>query len=212
MVEPKQEPQRKRSSMPAHVAPVYNETEALVGFLAQQQDAFRTVVHGLTDAQAGQASTVSTLTLGGLIKHVTGVQEHWLQIAKTAPAPLPPTGPDAYADHLDGFRFDVEAGLVPLLAAYDDVCDRVITAVATLDLATPVPIPDAPWNPQDIDSWSVRWVWFHLIEELSRHAGHADIIREGVDGAQLYELVAAVEGWPETDWLKPWKPAAVAAL
>ena len=94
------------------------------------------------------------------------------------------------------------------LAAFDDASARVVAAVHSTDLATPVPIPDAPWNPQDVEAWSVRWVWFHLIEELARHAGHADIIREGVDGATLYELLAAHEGWPETDWLKPWKPAA----
>ena len=53
----------------------------------------------------------------------------------------------------------------------------------------------------------MRWVWFHLIEELARHAGHADIVREAIDGATMYELVAGREGWPETDWLKPWRPA-----
>ena len=47
----------------------------------------------------------------------------------------------------------------------------------------------------------------HLINELARHAGHADIIRESIDGATMYELIAAIEGWPETDWIKPWRPA-----
>ncbi len=55
-------------------------------------------------------------------------------------------------------------------------------------------------------AWSVRWVWFHLVEELARHAGHADIIREAVDGATMYPLVAAAEGFPATDWLTPWSP------
>lgn len=60
--------------------------------------------------------------------------------------------------------------------------------------------------PKDVPAWSVRWVWFHLIEELARHAGHADIIREAVDGATMYELVAGFEGWPATEWLTPWQP------
>ncbi|HKY76119.1 MAG TPA: DUF664 domain-containing protein, partial [Acidimicrobiia bacterium] len=47
------------------------------------------------------------------------------------------------------------------------------------------------------------------IEETARHAGHADIVRESIDGATMYELMAAAEGWPATDWLKPWEPAAV---
>ena len=198
--------------MAAHVAPVSNETEALAGFLAQQQDAFRTVVHGLTDAQAGEASTISTLTLGGLIKHATQVQEHWLQLALAAPGRPAPQGESAAADHLDGFRYDEQAGLAAVLSGFDDVSARVIDAVRTLDLSTAVPVPEAPWFPKDIEAWSVRWIWFHLIEELARHAGHADIIREGVDDAKLYELVAAREGWPETDWLKPWKPAEPVAV
>ena len=67
-------------------------------------------------------------------------------------------------------------------------------------------MPPAPWNPVDVDAWSLRWVLLHLIEETARHAGHADIVREAIDGATAFELLAAVEGWPATDWLKPWAP------
>jgi hypothetical protein len=80
------------------------------------------------------------------------------------------------------------------------------------DLGQAVPVPDAPWFPKDVEAWSVRWVLLHLIEEVARHAGHADIVRESLDGATCYELLAAAEGWPATDWLQPWtrKEAAVA--
>ena len=63
------------------------------------------------------------------------------------------------------------------------------------------------WAPPDIE-WSVRWVLLHLVHETARHAGHADIIRESIDGATMYPLMAGAEGWPETDWMKPWKPPA----
>ena len=53
----------------------------------------------------------------------------------------------------------------------------------------------------------MRWVLLHLIEEVGRHAGHADIVRESIDGATMYELKAAAEGWPASDWLQPWEPA-----
>lgn len=200
--------------MAASVAPVSNETDALVGYIAQQQDAFRVVAYGLTDAQAGVAASVSTLTIGGLIKHVTDMQESWLEAAAAGPGrPASGAGSEDDAEHYeDAFRFDAEAGLVATLAAFDDVSARVLDAVRTLDLDTAVPVPQAPWFPADLEAWSVRWVWFHLIEELARHAGHADIIRESIDGATTYELVAAVEGWPETDWLKPWKPAVPVAV
>ena len=54
---------------------------------------------------------------------------------------------------------------------------------------------------------SVRWTVLHLIEETARHAGHADIIRESLDGASAGALMAAAEGWPETNWVTPWTPA-----
>ncbi|CAN5365019.1 hypothetical protein BH09ACT7_BH09ACT7_49710 [soil metagenome] len=78
-----------------------------------------------------------------------------------------------------------------------------LAETADLDAAVPVP-QDAPWFPKDVDAWSVRWVFFHMIEELARHAGQGDIIRESIDGATLYELLAGLEGWEPTAWLTPW--------
>ena len=69
-----------------------------------------------------------------------------------------------------------------------------------------VRLPAAPWYPEDPEGFSARWILLHVLEELARHAGHADIIREHIDGATMYELMAAAEGWPEADWLKPWRP------
>ena len=101
--------------------------------------------------------------------------------------------------------------LESLLAQLRAGGERTRQVLAHADLDAPVPVPrDAPWFPKDIEAWSVRWVVLHLIEELARHAGHADIVRESIDGATMYELVAGREGWPETAWLKPWRPAASA--
>jgi hypothetical protein len=113
----------------------------------------------------------------------------------------------AYADEYEMRDDETLADLLDRLRMQNAETLRII---AEADLDAPVPVPhDVPWFPQDLDNWSVRWVAHHLIEELSRHAGHADIIRESVDGATMYELMAGVEGWPETDWIKPWKtPAA----
>src|SRR6478752_1383567 len=64
-----------------------------------------------------------------------------------------------------------------------------------------VPEPqDVPWFPKDVTHWSVRWVVLHLIEELARHAGHADLLREAIDGATMYELMARREGWDTSAW------------
>ena len=79
------------------------------------------------------------------------------------------------------------------------------------DLGRPVPIDKSvPWNPQDYDNWSVRWVLFHMIEELARHAGQGDIVRESIDGATMYELLAGLEGWEATEWLTPFGREPVA--
>ncbi len=70
--------------------------------------------------------------------------------------------------------------------------------MARASFDTPVPIPKGvPWFPQDLDAWTVRWVVLHLIEETARHAGHADVVRESIDGASMYELIGQPhEGQP----------------
>lgn len=192
--------------MALHVPPVENETDAIAAFLGQAQDAFRALLHGLTPHQASRAPSASALSIGGLVKHVTGVQRGWLASAVAAPEPAADRGDDD-DDYLDGFTFREADSLDDLLAAYDEVCADVLDAVRRLDLDTPVPVPDAPWFPKDVEAWSVRWVWWHLVEELTRHAGHGDIVRETLDGATMYALVAARDGLPDLPFLKAWKPA-----
>jgi len=190
--------------MAFHVPPVANETDAICAFLGQSQDAFRVLLHGLTPRQAALAPSASALSIGGLVKHVTDVQRSWLAGAVAATG-LPPA-PDEEADYRDGFAFRETDSLDDLLADYDEVCTAVLDAVRRLDLDTPVPVPDAPWFPQDVEAWSVRWVWWHLVEELTRHAGHGDIVRETLDGATMYPLVAAHDGLPDLPFLEVWKP------
>jgi predicted enzyme related to lactoylglutathione lyase len=196
--------------MALHVPPVATETDAIHAFLAQAQDAFRVLLHGLTPRQASLAPSASSLSLGGLVKHVTGVQRGWLASAVAAPNPAPDRGDGDVDDdvdaYLDGFTFHATDSVRDLLAAYDEVSAAVLDAVRRLDLDTPVPVPDAPWFPQDVDAWNVRWVWWHLMEELTRHAGHGDIVRETVDGATMYSLVAARDDLPDLPWLPAWKP------
>jgi hypothetical protein len=192
--------------MPLHVPPVADETDAITGFLAQAQDAFRVLLHGLTPAQAALAASASSLTVGGLVKHVTSVQQTWLDLAEAAPDRPEPVASSATADYLEGFSFAETDSLDALLRRFDEVSAVVLDAVRRIELDTPVPVPDAPWFPDDVEAWSVRWVWWHLVEELSRHAGHGDIVRESVDGATTYALVAAREGLPDLPWLKAWKP------
>ena len=199
--------------MPGTPRPAADERGSILEALAFQQNAFFAVAYGLTDEQARSTPTVSSLSIGGLVKHAAGVQRGWAERAASAPD-FPPrdTRPfeEQVASYKDEHRMRDDETLEQLLEALKKQNAETLRVFAEKDLAELVPVPhDVPWFPQDIDHWSVRWVALHLMEELARHAGHADIIRETIDGATMYELMAAAEEWPETDWIKRWKPAQV---
>ena len=195
--------------MPALAPPVIGERDALRQFLAYQQAAFVAVAHGLTDDQARSTPTVSALSIGGLLRHVTGMQRSWMQRVAAAPeAPAPDERPfeQRAAEYQNEYVMTADETLADLLGRYRAQNDAALRLVDTADLDAAVPVPrDAPWFPRDVDAWSVRWVFLHVISELARHAGHADIIRESIDGATMYELIAAAEGMEPTPWLQPWR-------
>ena len=179
--------------MPGTVRPVRDERDGLLAYLAQQRDALRFAVHGLTDEQAASKPSVSALSLAGLIKHVARVERYWtVEVVAGRPCPELDT-----TDYEAGFRLEAGETVASLLAAYAAVAaetEAIVNGIA--DLGQPVPVPKGvPWFPQDVDAWSVRWVLLHLIQETARHAGHADLIRESLDGATMYALMAAAEGW-----------------
>jgi hypothetical protein len=198
--------------MPAMPPPVDTERDGLVAYVAHQLDAFRSVAYGLTDEQARATPTPSALSVGALVKHATGVSRGWIARVSAAPEPPPPDDrpfEERVAAYQDEFVMREDETLADLLAGFDAQAELTLAALAAADPETPVAEPqDAQWFPKDVTHWSVRWVALHLVEELARHAGHEDIIREAVDGATMYELVAGREGWPETQWLKPWRPPA----
>lgn len=108
-----------------------------------------------------------------------------------------------------GYGAEFEVGsdtLDGLLAEYAAATDRILAVVDTADLDSVAPVPNAPWFPDGMEGWSVRWILLHVIEEVARHAGHADIIREQIDGATMYELIAAAEDMGDLGFVKPWTP------
>jgi uncharacterized damage-inducible protein DinB len=190
--------------MPGMVPPVADEQEALVAYLAQQRDGVRIAVFGLDDEQAVEAPSPSALCLAGIVKHLTGVERFWMGLVR---GETPEGDSDQYQD---SFRTGPDDTLPGLLDAYAEVAAETEETVRTLgDLGHPVPVPPGvPWFPSDVEAWSLRWVLLHLIEETARHAGHADIVREGVDRATAFALMAAAEDWPDTPWLQKWAPPA----
>ncbi len=197
--------------MPGTPPPVASEREALCTFLRQQHDGIRNAALGLTDEQAHAAPSRSAITIAGLVKHVAYTERAWLERARAGTAGRA-ADTRSTQERAEEYGADWDASgqtLAEVLEGFDAQAAATEAAAldVSLDLDAPVPVPrDAPWFPKDVDAWSVRWVLFHILEETSRHAGHADIVREHLDGATMYELLAAAEGWPETPWLKPWRP------
>lgn len=184
--------------MPGSVPPVADERSGLLAFLAQQRNCLKVAAFGLSDEQARQTPTVSPLSVGGLIKHVAATEQQWADLVRGRSG-------GSQSDYLDGFVMGEDETLEQLIARYDEVAAATNVAVEGRDLDFYIEAPEAPWF-DGVDGWSLRWVLLHLIEETARHAGHADIIREAVDGATAFPLMAAAEGWPQTPWMKPWSP------
>lgn len=158
------------------------ERADLLETLAKHRALLRGTVRGLTNEQAAQRTTVSELCLGGLIKHVSATERGWASfIIGGAAAMRDAAGGEDWAA---GFRMLDGETLAGLLAGYEEVARRTDALVATLpDLDRSHALPEAPWFERGA-RWSARRVLLHVIAETAQHAGHADIIRESMDGAK----------------------------
>jgi uncharacterized damage-inducible protein DinB len=176
--------------------PVAGERQGLLEYLKYQHTAFFAVSHGLTDEQARCTPTVSTLCIGGLIKHVTTMQYAWTQqVASGDPLPDDPRSlVGMMADLADQQSVHDDESLDSLLAAYRAQNAETLRVFAEADLDGTIVVPDHIQALYEDPHWTVRWALLHIIEEFTRHAGHADIIRESIDGATMYQLLAALEG------------------
>jgi uncharacterized damage-inducible protein DinB len=154
------------------VPPVTDERSALLAYLAKQRTGLRNALRGLDDAQLSKVPSASALSLGGLLKHVTRTERRWVQ-AGLGGRPLPGLWPivDFEADFV--LTGETGAFLLDDYASAARETEEVVAEVA--DLGDPCALPDAA-------HWSARWVLLHMIEETARHGGHADIIRESLDG------------------------------
>jgi uncharacterized damage-inducible protein DinB len=188
--------------MPGTPPPVTTEAEALVAFLRQQRAGLANAAFGLSEVQLRSTPTASALSVGGLLKHAAHTEEQWVDMVVGRHA----SSAEAY---LDSFALREGDSVASLTAELDRVGKATEAVVAGLpDLGQEVELSEGPWFPTG-GGFTVRWILLHVLEELSRHAGHADIIREHVDGATMYELMAGVEGWPANEWITPWRPAEV---
>ncbi|MFE9027699.1 DinB family protein [Streptomyces iakyrus] len=154
------------------------KTDLLAAF-AEQRALLLITLRGLTDEQAARRTTVSELTLGGIVKHLAQGEETWTQIMTKGDGELP----DGMLD-MGQYRMAGGDTLPALLERYARAAHATEEAVAALpDLDVSVPLPKTPWSPPEPQYWSARRILLHLVKETAQHAGHADIIREALDGA-----------------------------
>jgi hypothetical protein len=162
------------------------ERDEIVAIHHKHRALFLVTVQGLTDEQARLTPTVSVLSLGGLVKHVTATVVQWLDFVEHGPAggqgiDWENPDPAIFEAFANGFRLLPEETLEGALADWEAVAARTDGLVRSVDLDETHPLPQAPWFPAD-EVWSNRRVFMHVLAETAQHAGHADILRESIDG------------------------------
>ncbi|MFD8736353.1 DinB family protein [Streptomyces sp. NPDC059618] len=167
-----------------------DERGALLAFIEEQRGGVRRSLLGLTEEQAASRPSASELSLSGLLKHVAEVEQSWIARAK---GEQPAVRRDESNWHECFVLADGET-VASQLAYWEKVAaetEAFLSSVPSLDDTFALP-PD-PWFPPE-GRVSMRWLALHLIRETARHAGHADIIRESLDGKTAFELVAMEQG------------------
>lgn len=168
------------------------EIRELTSTLDRHRELLLKTAEGLTDEQARTTSTVSVLTIASLLKHVADTEEDWLHWALHGTMRS-----EVYAADIDwdAVASGADAGSDPrFVLSDDDTLDRLRERVLEVGRATTHilettdpnlshPLPEAPWFEAG-EAWSVRRVALHMLAEIAQHAGHADIIRESIDGAK----------------------------
>jgi len=166
------------------------ERADLVRMLDDQRHNFLITMRGLNDDQARSKTTASDLTLGGLLSHVMDVERHWIKTIVESDENATFDMEQAAEQYIMS-EGDTVAGL---LDQYADVARKTSEFVMQIpDLDALVPLPIAPWMPER-QWWSARFILLHIIRETAQHAGHADIIRESLDGANTTMQMAVDAG------------------
>jgi hypothetical protein len=172
---------------PSTTDTIIDERADLLATLANHRHFLRFTTRDLTDEQAGQRTTASELRLGGLIKHVAAAERTWTAFITDGPSAMGDFADMTEADQAaraNEFRMLPGDTLAGVLADYAEVARKTDELIAGLpDLNISHPLPKAPWFEPNA-RWSARMVLLHIIGETAQHAGHADIIRESLDGAK----------------------------
>jgi hypothetical protein len=172
---------------------VTGEKADLLLLLADQRALFKVTVQGLTEEQARQQTTISSLTLGGLLKHLAlgerGTADEMVERDENSEMDMEGLG--------DAYDLRADESFQAWLAEFDRAAaffDKTIAEVDSLDEL--IPQPTAPWAPER-QWWSVRRIALHRLRETAHHCGHADIIREALDGQSTMAVISGGFSWAE---------------
>ena len=152
------------------------ELDALQSYLGEMRHVLVRKVEGLSEQDARRASTVSSLSLLAILKHCAVWERRWFQVVFAGRAD--PDGWPAVRGEPDGtFALGDEDTVDSVLADYraQAAASRDILAAGDLE---------ARFARSELVDENLRWVAMHMIQETARHAGHADIIREAIDGSR----------------------------
>jgi len=185
----------------------HDEVTGLVNYIDQQLTAIRSAAFGLTEQQARETPCRSALSVGGIIKHATYVMRGALERLRTEVTEQP-LDPAAYAAFTDSFVVRDDETMTATIEEFDSTREKLLAAVAATDPAADTMAPPAPWHGIfDARPIHARYYLVHLVEELARHAGHTDIIREQIDGVAVPSLVLTLAGASANDFFQPYQPA-----
>jgi uncharacterized damage-inducible protein DinB len=150
------------------------EREILEAFLEFHRGVVKRKVLGLSEEDVRRSLVPSLTTLAGILKHLSAVERSWFQRRLAQRSPDAIEGDSRGADNTWAIADD--ESIDDLTAEYDEACSESRRIAAELELEDSVPH-------ERLGRVSLRWVYVHMIEETARHAGHADILREQIDGA-----------------------------
>lgn len=157
-----------------------DEATLLAQHMDYQRETMLRKVDGLDADGLAATTAASDLTLAGLLKHLTLNEDYWFRVVLLGEPATPPFGAvDWDADPNWEFRTALDDDPLDLVAGYRRACERSRDAIASMPSLEATSVGSSMFTDE---RFSVRWILLHMIWETARHAGHADLLREAVDG------------------------------
>jgi hypothetical protein len=186
---------------------LHDEATSLAGYVDAQLSGIRAAVYGLTEEQASARPCRSALSIIGIIKHTAegmrGVVRNLEDGMRVAP--MKPGDVERY---MAGFHLVEGETAEAVLAEFDTAREAYVAAITASDPVVETVAPPAPWHGIfDQRPIRLRYYLLHQVEEMARHAGHADIIREQLDGLSVQTLQLTLGGQPANNFFQPYVPA-----